>query len=103
MRSTFFVVVSLLAGPVATLAAAAPTASYPAELPLVWPATVTRAAPSKKRPWKKATVEAIVPRQLEPGQLVTIVPLGRTAPSARAVATVKPQEGVPGFPTTYLI
>jgi hypothetical protein len=102
MRSTALFV-SLVTGLAATLADAAQPPSYPADLPLVWPATVTRAAPSKKRPWKKATVEAIVPRKLEPGQLVTVVPLARAAPSARAVATVQPQEGVPGFPTTYLI
>jgi hypothetical protein len=98
MRSSILIVALLV-----SLPAAAQPAPYPDDLPLVWPATVTRSSPTSKRPWKAVAVEAIVPRRLQSNQLVTVVPLARTAPGDRAVATVKAQEGVPGFPATYLV
>src|SRR4051812_834711 len=93
----------LISALLASLPAAAQPASYPGDLPLVWPATVSRTSPNKKRPWKTVKVEAIVPRKLETSQLVTVVPLSCAAPTDRAVAAAEPQEGVPGFPTTYLV
>jgi hypothetical protein len=99
MRSPLLIIlVVALAHPVF-----AQPAPYPADAPLVWPASVTRSSPADKRPWKALVVEAVVPRKVESGALVTIVPLTRLAPQNRAVTSVQAQDPVPGFPPTYQI
>lgn len=112
--------------------AAEPVVAYPANLPVVWPATVNRGierAPSatpagdsttagKKgasqgarasgMPTKKApvttTVSAILPRAVKPGELATVLPLKRGLPARDLpVKTVREQPAQGGFAGTWVI
>jgi hypothetical protein len=79
-------------------------AKYPADAPLVWPATVTRSAARQGGPWTRASIEAVVPRPLHPGEKVTVLPLRRALPRRELpVAVVDEQPGTPPFPSTWAL
>jgi hypothetical protein len=77
---------------------------YPDDVPLVWPATVTRTGARKGGPWKTAQVETVVPRAVKPGERITVLPLKR-AVAARdlPVTAVEEQAVAAPFPPTWTV
>lgn len=97
---------------VAPVAAQSPP-TYPSDAPLVWPATVSRTGGDKsgkaqgrpsRGPWKAASVDAVVPREVKAGELATVLPLQRSVPAQDfPLKVVHVQPGVDAFPPSWTV
>jgi hypothetical protein len=83
---------------------------YPSDVPLVWPATVTRKSGNKDRdgryhpPWTSATVWAVLPRPVKVGDAMTVLPLKAGLPARQLkVTAVREQPAVEELPATWMV